>query len=299
MVLVGVIGGSLWFTSGSGAQPVRPQLHLAHLPGVGATDDDLLQWSELVLSGQCMVHYGYSFYVDWTVDDSIPNFGAMPYGTDDMALARKYGYGFGVQQALGTSGAKADPNRSYVATLTTKQQQAYTITMFGTGVDKIEVKTASGVESTDRDGCLADARRFLYGDLDTWVPLDVWVNNLDVDIVPRVQATKSYIAALGMWRTCMTAQGQPAESPDASRQRIMKLYQTETYADAWPVEQTVAVADATCTAQSKLLTVAKATHAQIVGQLQKARAADVKDFLTRKTQAVDRARKLLSQLTHH
>jgi hypothetical protein len=268
------------------------------LPAPTDPDDELLEWSELVLAGRCMADHGYEFIVDWNVDHTAPDFARLPYGTGDVALAERYGYGVGPGQRgdLRASG-KRDPNRDYVSSLSKREQRAYSDTFFGDGVEVVSVTSDDGSQtSTGRTGCLAGARSTLYGDLDRWVALDVWAGNLDQEIIPKVMADSRYQEALGAWRSCMSAKGYPATDPNANRAVIADLYRTRDYAAAWPVEQATAVADARCVQESRLTTVADEQHREYTRQLFAGRAADVDDYRARREGALRQARGLLSEL---
>ncbi|WP_433063769.1 hypothetical protein [Dactylosporangium sp. CS-033363] len=275
-----------------------PRLHLAAMPAPTDRDDDLLEWAELVLAGRCMAAAGYEFSVDWVVEHGKPDFVLMPYGTTDTALAERYGYGIGPALSGQLRGGHTDPNRAYVASLSRKEQQRYSVAFFGGGADPISVTGEDGsTTTTNRDGCLSGARQTLYGDLARWVALDVWASNLDEQLVPEVLADPAYRTALAAWRSCMAAAGHPAATPDDSRTAISELYRTAGHAAAWPVEQATAVADARCTAGTQLLAVAERLHGEHARRLFAGRAADVEEYQARRTEAVRRARDLLTELT--
>lgn len=298
VIAVAIVLFSVGWRPVDSAQGRTGNLTIGMLPLPSDPDDQLTSWAELVLAGRCMQAQGYDFSVDWVIDRSRPEFGDNPFGADDVQLAQKVGYGIGsTHRAADSSRQQQDPNRAYIASLSARQQRDFTRALFGDGTDAIEVPAGHGsIISTNRNGCLSAARRELYGDLDQWVALDVRASNLEVEVAERVLTSQEYRNVLAKWRSCMTDLGYPADDPQASRQAVAKIYQSQPYEQAWPVERARAVADATCVGRTGLLMVAKREH-QAISQLSEFATAETQDYQARKARAVHRARELLTELT--
>ncbi|MGI5242290.1 hypothetical protein [Dactylosporangium sp. CA-139066] len=264
------------------------------MPAVGAPADQLLEWAELLLAGRCMAANGFRFTVDWTapaVDDGVS--AVRPYGSDDATAAAANGYGITAEMRLD----KDDPNRSYRSALSPERRLRYDETFFGAGDDTTSADTADGLRyTTSRTGCLADARRALYGDLDRWVALDVWASDLDAQIVPVVRADPAYRAALDVWRGCMSGHGFDLADPDAARAAALAHYRAATPGDAQEYERQLAVADAGCSQRSGLRATGDRLHQAQLARLAGARTGDAEEYRAIKTEAVRKAQSLRDDL---
>jgi len=279
--------------------PAHGKLTLGQLPAAEASSDHLLQWSELVLAGRCMTDRGFDFAVDAAPPDVEAGADDSPYGRDDVAWAAQHGYGIGDPAA--PAGEHADPNHAYVEALSTRRQQEFTAALFGTRDDAVTTKTVDGLTlSTNRTGCLADARRALYGgDLDRWFRLDVWVDDLNQLIVARVHADPGYQQALAAWRECLQAKGFSAADPQSARADVLESYRRLPTEQARDRERAEAVADAECAAQHRLVAIGDQLHRAVTSEVVGDRRNDLDDYRKLRSGAVAQAVQLLADVRAH
>lgn len=277
---------------GPAAEPEVGRLEVRRLPGESAQSDLLVDWAETLLAGRCMANLGYEFVVDWPYDDISPSAG--PFGSDDVETATMVGFGLRASRVP----AEADPNQTLVARLSPNRQVQYTVAMFGAATDKVNVVLPDGsVLTTGLSGCLADARRALFGqDLDGWFRLDVWASTTQEEILSEVLASTDYGEALDVWRTCMTENGYAVGDPMAARDLAAQAY-TRLAADlAWQREREIAVAAAACARRSNLVSVGQRLQTRITATLLARSQAVAAEHERRRTAAVDKARQLRAQL---
>ncbi|GGW59361.1 hypothetical protein GCM10010503_40680 [Streptomyces lucensis JCM 4490] len=75
--------------------------------------------------------------------------------------------------------------------------------LFGTGRAELSVTLATGYTvRAHTDGCLADAHRYLYGDLARWFRAEVIVNNLRPEAQAQLHHDPDYRAALTRRAAC-------------------------------------------------------------------------------------------------
>ncbi|MFE5969737.1 hypothetical protein [Streptomyces sp. NPDC056463] len=88
--------------------------------------------------------------------------------------------------------------------------------LFGTGPRELSLTLATGHTVTAHtDGCLASARRTLYGDQTRWFRAQVTVDNLRAEAQNRMKDDPAHRAALRRWNRCATTSGRPrTERPD-------------------------------------------------------------------------------------
>ncbi|MFJ6727910.1 hypothetical protein ACIQPQ_23730 [Streptomyces sp. NPDC091281] len=189
-------------------------------PRTGLTDREsgLLADAEEKLITACMKGKGFAYTVDAPPagHDRAPE---RPFGLDDVAWARAHGYGLDAAGPGddGRTTVAASTQDRYLASLTADRRRAFGTALNGTDRAAITVEVPGrGKIFTSADGCMADARRRLYGDLRTWTEAKAIVVNLRYLTWDQVVSDPKYKAALVSWRTCMADKGFAyASSSDA------------------------------------------------------------------------------------
>ncbi|WP_267246299.1 hypothetical protein [Streptomyces sp. PR69] len=94
--------------------------------------------------------------------------------------------------------------------------------LFGTGPSELSLTLSAGHTVTAHtDGCLAEARRTLYGDGDDeqrWFTAEVTVNNLRAEVGVRMGEDPDFRAALARWNRCTAAAETAAPERCARRE---------------------------------------------------------------------------------
>ncbi|MGW3560871.1 hypothetical protein ACWDNT_26620 [Streptomyces sp. NPDC000963] len=211
-------------------------------------ENALLADAERRLITGCMKERGFAYTVDVLPEDPdrAPD---RPFGLDDVDWARRHGYGLdtGGPRDDGRAVARVSTQERYLASLTPERRRAFARALDGTDRAAITVEVPGrGQVFTSADGCQADARRRLYGDLRAWTEAKAVVVNLGYLTWEQVVSAPEYTAALESWRTCMADKGFAyADSSEA----IGDVATRERAGPAGTVrerERRTAVADAEC-----------------------------------------------------
>ncbi|MGW0719876.1 hypothetical protein ACWD3K_34760 [Streptomyces sp. NPDC002778] len=217
----------------------------------GLTDEErkLLSEAEQRLITDCMRDKGFKY----GLDPAGPRSDAPErrFGLDDVSWARRHGYGLAEAARSGDREGKAaaeqGPQARYLASLSPRRRAEFDRALNGTDRAAIVVPAPGrGQIFTSADGCQADARTELYGDLRQWTEAKAAVVNLEYLTFDDVVAQKPYTKAEADWRACMKARGLSYASSSEAIGEVAKENESRTAQKAWKREVTVAVADAEC-----------------------------------------------------
>jgi hypothetical protein len=107
------------------------------------------------------------------------------YGSDDVERARQEGYGPvrrpspPAAEAVTQDPVRDHPNTRLVQSMSPARQRAYTVALFGEPNDMVAVDLPDGGRlSVSVAGCVAEARRSLYGDVRRYLRLQFLVENV-------------------------------------------------------------------------------------------------------------------------
>ncbi|MGI5376918.1 hypothetical protein ACQEV2_22245 [Streptomyces sp. CA-251387] len=251
------VTGLLLVTACSAAD--RPSEDTGGRLRTGLTDAErgLLSEAEQRLITSCMRDKGFQY----RLDPGGPRSEAPErrFGLDDVAWARRHGYGLAEAARIGDGEGDQDGNRDgkaaaenspqarYVASLPPQRKAEFDRALNGTDRAAIVVPAPGrGQIFTSADGCQADARRRLYGDLRKWTEAKAAVVNLAYFTFDEVVAEPRYTEALADWRACMKARGLAYPSSSQAIGAVAKENRSRTAEEAFKREVTVAVADAEC-----------------------------------------------------
>lgn len=259
----GVVCASLLLTgcgeAGSGAVP-------GPVPAGSAA---ILHDAEQLLIRNCMRDKGFQYVPE--PKNPVPQLRRFPYVVDDLAWARRYGYGSGLRRRLDDIAAR-NPNQAYFRTLSPARRQAAVAALNGPRPTGLEATLADGMSISHSDtGCTSDARRELYGDLAAWFAADKLVGSLDSARIVAVLSDGTYRTTLSAWARCMRAAGHPVPDPQQAQGRF-----ADSRTSAPPRHEVAqAAAEATCAARSGLGPLAKQLDARVSADLAKCYAAAV------------------------
>lgn len=170
----------------------------------------------------------------------------------NMNERRSRGYGLASQYGSDKESVSTAANDTYVAGLSKKNADAYMKALRGGTADFREMRFGTGRDITfSSRGCEARSRTSLYGNLDDWVSVAYFPQNLNSELSPRVEKAPKYRAAMNDWRTCMRGRGYAYASPDAAYDQLKSAYraQKKVTAALRDREIAVAVADGECGAE--------------------------------------------------
>ncbi|MFJ3339126.1 hypothetical protein [Streptomyces sp. NPDC086766] len=210
--------------------------------------------AELRIVKGCMARHGFRYWVTPPVPaEDRPAFEAV-FVRDDIAWARKHGFGGLIQQRVMAAKAR-DPNATYRKNLPSAEQVRYSNALGGGPQQHMQIVRlpAGGRVATSTDGCMADATKKLYGDAAAWFHANKIVTNLNPLYVPKLVRDKRFTTALTSWSRCMRhTTGHPYTDPDAVQSDLVKRTAGMSPAQSHPVEVRLAVAEATCAHTSSL-----------------------------------------------
>jgi hypothetical protein len=253
------------------------------------TETRLLNRAETVLVGRCMRRQGFAY---WAGEPARAGEGAgpFPYVLDDVARARREGYGSPVTPTSGPP----DPNERYVAGLDERGQRAYITALYGTRSPdhRLTVTLDGGVTlHASRDGCTADAERSLYRDLALWFGASRTVDNLRVVVEAKVRGDSRFTAAQAAWADCMGDRHHPYPSVGALREDLGRRTPGESGRAAVTA---LAVAEASCARSSGFAEVARRLDASYTAQVRSAKADTIDALRRLQLDALPRARAVVS-----
>lgn len=163
------------------------------------------------------------------------------FGFDDVATAQRDGYGLAGQTSASGVLPSDKANVNIYEALSQQERTRYDELLNPSLENAVMVRLDDGSEiSTPAEGCVADARVALYGDLAEYIELSHVSLNLRNEARSRVEADETYGQALGAWSSCMEDRGFEFAA-------WFEAYEAALNAPARQIE--IAVADTTCAAE--------------------------------------------------
>jgi hypothetical protein len=283
------------------------ELDLLTRSGSYAGNYSVLFHAESQLIADCMSQKGFRY----TVSPLTAVSGSDEARIIDMSKRRSQGYGLYAQYAVAktaasdpapnsSAGPSGDPatdpatmtNDEYLATLPAAKQAAYMTTLRGGNSDFREILIRGTQKVTfSGKGCEAQSRQALYGDLDDWITLDYFPQNVNSTLTGRVTKNPRYVAAVRSWKTCMTGKGYDYASPDDAYRQIKAAYTTRGATPALRRQEiAVATADGSCAGELHLPTLALSLRKQFAQSLSDADKTELRRLTALWTSSAAQAR---------
>jgi hypothetical protein len=238
--------------------------------GLASPLSDAEQWrisdAQQRLIRECMSRKGFRY---WEAERlSLEKSRTQGYVSDDVAWARKHGYGSRIR-AEQERARRANPNAAYRQSLPGERRKAYDEALDeGVQAPVISAELPGGGTVRKRvGGCVAEAERQLYGDPETWFRAEKTAGSLQPFYVPQLMADKAFSAALAAWARCMERAGHPYKDPGAARQAALRQAQESGPAEAFETERKLAVADAGCAGETRLRSIGTERETHYVNKL--------------------------------
>jgi hypothetical protein len=239
--IVLAIGWAAWGSRNVGSSPPSQEPLLAELV--------TLERAKGILVTRCMRRHG----IPYVVPDVPPVawLRHFPYVIDDLAWAQEHGFGGELQRKVAAT-KEADPNRRYFSGLSPERQRAVLAVLVGERPEGLSANLPIGgtVQASD-EGCIAEAEKQLYGDLNRWFRARVIASNLTPLYMPKVMGDPRYKKALRNWARCMVRSGHAYESPEELRLALGTSTAGLSPEEAHAVEVQLAVAEARCAKSTK------------------------------------------------
>lgn len=277
----------------TGGAPTRPAEARDQNGELTAPGREFLLWAERELTGRCMAKAGFRYTVARPAASELEPPAPNDYGSEDVAAARRDGYGLSKRPPETGPGTPPDPNGGYIASLPEDRQRAYSLAQFGSESTKVEAEVPGlGTVRLNRDGCTFKGREQVFGtDTKRWLRLSFLTRNLHSLVYQQVERDARYQVALGVWRGCLRGKGYDYERPGRATKAISKRYAAPgaDLAEVRALEIRTAVADVECRRTSGLVSTAQRLDREHQARLQRDHAADLAAHRTVQLAAVDRA----------
>uniref|UniRef100_A0AAU3GKM9 Uncharacterized protein n=1 Tax=Streptomyces sp. NBC_01401 TaxID=2903854 RepID=A0AAU3GKM9_9ACTN len=254
-----------------------------HVTGEAAT----LDVAEQLLERDCLEKQGFRF---WVVPKA-PARRSFPYVVDDIAWARKHGYGSRLRADLEKAGS-ADPNRTYFGSLPPDRRAALAAALNGPRPTGLRATLPSGIEVSHSDqGCTAEAERRLYRDLPAWFRATRVTDNLGGARAAMVVQDERYREAATRWKHCMRGKGYAFKTPAQSAESALRPSRGFTHEQ----EIRLAVTEAGCAHGSDLSRVAASLDREYGARLRERYSKEVGDLARLRREALPRARAVIAR----
>ncbi|HEX9515311.1 MAG TPA: hypothetical protein VF940_03950 [Streptosporangiaceae bacterium] len=240
---------------------------------------------------RCMHAHGLAFYPFFestaeaaTMAALVPGVPQAPFG---LAARQADGYGFyshGVRHAAHARGvrhakhpgAQDRPGREdkYIASLPAKARQRYLLALRGPLNRTVTVAIpGEGTGQIAAGGCLAAARRQVYGSLANFLlAVEGWTG-IQGQLNAAVQADPAFPPVIAKWSACMAAHGYKYRSPENLYNRLATRIGTAPADHA--LEIRTAVQDYRCSQTARLIPTIRALQASHARYVSKALARNV------------------------
>ncbi|MGK5640914.1 hypothetical protein ACSNOK_21755 [Streptomyces sp. URMC 126] len=221
----------------------------SHAPGPRA--ERLLHRAEQLLLRSCMRQAGFDYHP--VPGDAADTGRDSPYVLDDEVWAREHGYDRDRRERL-RAAPERDPNRRYFASLPPERRAVALVAANGPRPDGVRAALPTGgvIQRSDR-GCVSEAQRRLYGDLQEWFQVSATVRALEPLRRSRVTGDPRYVRDLAAWARCMRGAGHPYPSPADARAAAL----SPTHPMPRARETALATAEARCAVRSGLARTAR------------------------------------------
>jgi hypothetical protein len=210
-----------------------------------AAEEALLQRAEERLIGRCMSEHDF-VYRERPAPKAADN--KFPYVVDDVAFAKKHGYGLTAQD----SKPEQPGTDEAFSRLSTADQRSYQDKLVGTGRQITVDLPGGGRLSVSDKGCIATARKALYGDLRGWFSAAKTVGMVDRVVTHDVRADPQYEAAVKDWAACVRRTVPGVTDEGGLREELDRRTKDLPDAPAQRVQVQLAVVEATCANSSSL-----------------------------------------------
>ncbi|MEU1146905.1 hypothetical protein ABZ380_15125 [Streptomyces sp. NPDC005901] len=201
--------------------------------------------AEEELIRQCMTARGFRYIK--APDDTTPVKTAADYAISPQQ-AEERGYGLRAQLES-TANAPRDANNDALSALPASRREKWqTAFSGGRAAPMVKVSVPEVGQMQTRDGgCIAKARRQLYGSLEQFLKLLTFQGNFAGQMEQRAARDPRVTALNGRWSACMTKRDHPGlAEPSKAAVRAGDTYRSRNAEDAFTFERAIAEADATC-----------------------------------------------------
>lgn len=210
-------------------------------------------------------------------------------GVVDMAKRRSQGYG------IFDGGSSQQPVDAFYARLSPSEQSRFDLVLYGPEEKKVKAGTYGlGAVRVPAEGCTADSRRTLAGDVVLWARMDYYPEDVDNRLSDEAASDSGYLAALRTWTSCMAAGGLPYASPGNAEDSLRTAYKATGRTEGFRKREVeVADADGECELRAHLPAAELAARRRLARSLPPKDLRALTDLAAYRNATVDRAHAIL------
>lgn len=244
-----------------------------------------LDYTEQALVSQCMHKHGLAYQVLPQRSDQSIDVGY----ASDVQHAQSTGYGLEAKVA-------AD-ERALAAEAGADRTNEYTRRLFGDdGAETVRIQSAMGdVLEANGTGCLASARRTLYGSVAKALEIIEFRHNTVRAILYRARQEDEVQEVFSDWRDCMSERGY-ADISDRNYgvAAAREVYAEEGLEKGRSAERRIAVDDATCDAEAGYSSIAEPAENRALAEFITENEAEIAALQETQREAIVRAENALA-----
>lgn len=251
----------------------------------------------------CMRGRGFRYLASPSSDGpDRPGAGAAAPKPGDVGGARAHGFGI-AEAAEAGEGPPLDPNEEALEKMEPAARRAWREAFEGRPLEPVGPASRPGIGTVeipggamyqwDRDSCLAQARRALYGDDVKHAEMIMTLNEVRIEAHENAQTDPAYRAGVERWRGCMSRRGLSYSEPGAAASDLADAFRAGqlTLDELRQREIEVATAEATCYGEAGLEPLFEAARARAEAEAEKQSRGALESVLALQAQALARARR--------
>jgi len=211
-----------------------------------------------------------------------------PFLVDDVEWARTNGYGRPGE-------ARPRAIAAYIDALPPERQRLYGPTLLGAGKQlSVELPGGQRLSASDQ-GCVATARRRLYGDLPRWFKARKTSDKLIYAVYPAVRADRRFSGAMEQWSACIREHGYPVEGRGELRALVNERTKGKSVDATRAAERDATVAEATCASTTGAGRTLRELEAEYLAKITAEHRRELDDLRVLEQEALPRAEAVLGE----
>ncbi|SDG65860.1 hypothetical protein SAMN05421505_106157 [Sinosporangium album] len=258
-------------------------------------DNAVIKGAELTLVSDCMKRKDFRYVIPGITQASEQEWHDKFHlaTNDDVEKSSREGYG---SYALAGGRKKSPtPNGDYVFALPKEEQRQWLRGLNGSGKQITAELPGGGSYGTPADGCLAEARTELYGDLNAYAIAYGAVSTFTTPVAKAMAQDSEVTAAVTRWSGCMSQRDFAFKTWNDAKKAVAALYARDKspLPAPHPQETRIAVADAECSQATGKSKVERDRYNHHQSALFRLREAHIRAYHTMHAQALAKAQTIL------
>lgn len=224
----------------------------------------------------------------------------LPTSLDDTAavvdLPGRRSHGYAIATTPEQSGPPPAP---YYTDLPPDRKRSFDLAFSGPSDSGDDVSTGTGTVRVRRQGCDAEARRDLTGDVTVWARMYYAPEALNGRLDAKVPKAREFTTAMSAWRLCMAARGFAYRTPEEARGSLNRLLLENNGRNESSKEEfrkreiAVAVTDGECAIEADVPGTAVRVRRALIATLPKKDQAFLAELASYQSEALKRAEAIL------